>query len=256
VAANNKCNTNDSRDLNWGATWVTLSLPFFEQDNLYRQYNLKLPAKDTKNKAVVATELKTFLCPSDRRAPAMASTGQNLPFPMARGNYGANIGFGRARTNGVFTAANRRGLFHVRQQWGGRIADVIDGTSNTVAVGELVVYDRNNDGSWGLWAFAGGATVSSSNEVTAGNTTSVLTPNGNANNDLFKDWTPHCPNGLTDPIFRCEDSNVAHSVRSRHSGGANIALCDGSVRFVSNNVAAATWRAMFTIAGGEVLTLP
>jgi prepilin-type N-terminal cleavage/methylation domain-containing protein len=33
----------DFRDANWGATWVTMLLPFFEQQALYNQYNFKLP---------------------------------------------------------------------------------------------------------------------------------------------------------------------------------------------------------------------
>ena len=42
--------------------------------------------------------------------------------------------------------------------------------------------------------------------------------------------------------------------RSEHTGGVNIALADGSVRFVSNNIDLTTWRAMGTVAGGEVLS--
>ena len=42
------------------------------------------------------------------------------------------------------------------------------------------------------------------------------------------------------------------AARSRHSGGVNLALCDGSVRFVRDGIALATWRALATRAGGEV----
>ena len=41
--------------------------------------------------------------------------------------------------------------------------------------------------------------------------------------------------------------------RSRHAGGVNVALCDGSVRFVSNNIDLFTWTALTSIAGGEVV---
>ena len=40
---------------------------------------------------------------------------------------------------------------------------------------------------------------------------------------------------------------------SRHTGGAQFLLCDGSVRFVSENVDNAIWRGVATRAGGEVL---
>jgi prepilin-type processing-associated H-X9-DG protein len=41
--------------------------------------------------------------------------------------------------------------------------------------------------------------------------------------------------------------------RSRHAGGVNVALGDGSCRFVSNAVALDTWRALCTARGGEVV---
>ena len=40
---------------------------------------------------------------------------------------------------------------------------------------------------------------------------------------------------------------------SRHTGGVNVCLGDGSVRFVSNTVNLATWRALGTRGNGEVL---
>ena len=42
------------------------------------------------------------------------------------------------------------------------------------------------------------------------------------------------------------------AARSRHNGGVNLALCDGSVRFVRDSIELATWRALATRAGGEV----
>ena len=41
------------------------------------------------------------------------------------------------------------------------------------------------------------------------------------------------------------------AARSRHTGGVNATLCDGSVRFVRNAVSLATWSAMGTRNGGE-----
>src|SRR5262249_33278379 len=43
------------------------------------------------------------------------------------------------------------------------------------------------------------------------------------------------------------------AARSRHSGGVNLALCDGSVRFVSDTIALSVWRGLATRAGGEAL---
>ena len=45
-----------------------------------------------------------------------------------------------------------------------------------------------------------------------------------------------------------------HFARSYHQGGVNVALCDGSVRFVRDSIPLATWVAMGTKAGGEVVS--
>ena len=43
--------------------------------------------------------------------------------------------------------------------------------------------------------------------------------------------------------------------RSHHTGGVNVCLCDGSVRFISDSITLATWQALATRAGGEVVDL-
>ena len=43
------------------------------------------------------------------------------------------------------------------------------------------------------------------------------------------------------------------TARSRHSGGVNLQLGDGSVRFVANGISLVTWRSLATRNGGEVL---
>jgi prepilin-type processing-associated H-X9-DG protein len=46
-------------------------------------------------------------------------------------------------------------------------------------------------------------------------------------------------------------ANTQKAVRSRHPSGVNASMCDGSVRFVSNNVALATWQALGSMNGGD-----
>ena len=41
------------------------------------------------------------------------------------------------------------------------------------------------------------------------------------------------------------------AARSRHTGGVNVGMCDGSIRFISNSIDLATWQAMGTMNGGE-----
>ncbi len=58
---------------------------------------------------------------------------------------------------------------------------------------------------------------------------------------------------LPDDIRLGGMDSAALSARSRHSGGVNITLMDGSVRFIKNTVARPIWRALATRAGGEVV---
>jgi len=58
------------------------------------------------------------------------------------------------------------------------------------------------------------------------------------------------------PGAPCGPQSVANAfvlARSRHAGGVNACLADGSVRFVSNNITPSTWQAMGSRAGGEVV---
>jgi prepilin-type processing-associated H-X9-DG protein len=49
---------------------------------------------------------------------------------------------------------------------------------------------------------------------------------------------------------------IGTAARSNHTQGVNLALCDGSVRFINNSIDLPTWRAIGTINGGEVVNLP
>ncbi len=74
---------------------------------------------------------------------------------------------------------------------------------------------------------------------------------------------------LADRTFQCKDTSFADSpcihvgddlnkttfARSYHGDGVIVAMADGSVRFVSENVALPNWKAASTIAGGEVASL-
>ena len=46
----------------------------------------------------------------------------------------------------------------------------------------------------------------------------------------------------------------AFTSRSYHPGGVNVGFADGSVRFVKGSINGATWRALGTVQGGEVIS--
>jgi prepilin-type N-terminal cleavage/methylation domain-containing protein/prepilin-type processing-associated H-X9-DG protein len=256
--------TNDVRHPNWGATWVVHILPFIEQQSLYQGYNQT--AGQFNNAPVTSQSLAVFLCPSDTRRLNM-NGANGIVFNMARGNYGINGGTGLGRNNNVFNNRHRLGLVHLRQVFQATMADVRDGTSNTVAVTELITHPRVDDGTYGVWGYSGAAYITAYNDQGGvGNNYAVnnlpvvadiQTPNCDARLNGCKSYTPHCDNGFTgtEPIYGCEDSNAGHGARSWHNGssGVNVALVDGSVRFVANAVNPRVWLGAFSVGGGEIL---
>jgi prepilin-type N-terminal cleavage/methylation domain-containing protein/prepilin-type processing-associated H-X9-DG protein len=262
-------NTNP-RDPNWGATWQVLILPFIEQDPLFKQYDPKLGAHANSKTTAAPTSrsVPVYLCPSDTRAPNLVNPNA-LNLDMARGNYGINGGNGLGQNNNVYNNAHRKGLTHLRQRYRATMADVSDGTSNTIAVSELLVRVTPGDGSHGVWGYPGAAYITGYNDQGAvGNnyannnlpaTNHIQTPNCDARLYPCASFTPHCDNNLTppggsnlDPVYGCDENAPGNAARSRHSGGVNVALVDGSVRFVSDNVNPLTWLAAFSVGGREV----
>jgi prepilin-type processing-associated H-X9-DG protein len=64
---------------------------------------------------------------------------------------------------------------------------------------------------------------------------------------LLTPGKPSCTTGIADT-----DGDLAETATSRHPGGVNLMTADGSVRFVKNTIAPAPWKALATIAGGEI----
>jgi prepilin-type processing-associated H-X9-DG protein len=62
--------------------------------------------------------------------------------------------------------------------------------------------------------------------------------------------TPNSPNA--DCLYT--NDNGTMTLRSRHPGGVNVLMADGSVKFMKNSVNQITWWALGTKAGGEVIS--
>jgi prepilin-type processing-associated H-X9-DG protein len=73
------------------------------------------------------------------------------------------------------------------------------------------------------------------------------------------DYTISCPGANSsnwDPTMPCgvQNGTVGQQVtpRSRHTGGVNVSLCDGSVQFISDNITLSTWQALSTMNTGDI----
>ena len=251
------------RQNNWNApnwSWLARILPYIEQDNLYRQGNIPISsfAQNDATKATVATQIKTFLCPSDPSSATGPWTDRaNLVgMPIGLTNYkgvsGANwglwswaeqnppddaggigIGCDAQWVNPSTIDGSENGLndgdglfFRTDFRHKHRITDISDGTSNTFMVGE----DLPSMNVHCAWPFANTATG-----------TCAIAPNARQ------------ANGVPYPMGQWPN---VYSFHSMHTGGLQFANADGSVHFISNTILLPTYRALATMRGGEVVSLP
>ena len=233
--------------------WFTRLLPQIEQVNIGRRYSENLsgwtpnntfdrsvsPAIQGGPTAPVAFSFKAMICPSDHGMPVGGrETIQNPPVHWALISYKGCAG-SVAYPN---ASQSRDGMFHV-ESTGYSFADVADGASNTILLGERLSADRVYDSDrlvndklhyWG-WAYF----ASDAGDVLNG----TSAPLNLRLPDNFATLTRVQRLALRD--------QRRQAFGSGHPGGANFAFVDGSVRFVRQTISADTLRALGTRSGGE-----
>ena len=221
------------------STWVTHLLPFIEQKPLFDQiknWEVCFGCFPTSTGAdvVISTKIPGMLCPSDVESV-------NAINSYAKGNYLANTGIGPMETDNNGTLGGPAGVF--RRNRSTRMADLIDGTSNTAMLSETLKIDNVND--WrGVMHYPEGSAYQHNRS-----------PNSSVPDELRASM---CVTTL--PRAPCVGVGAAYnnrclifSARSLHPGGVNVALADGSIRFVSNSVNLITWQNLGIAADGNVL---
>ncbi|NLS91984.1 MAG: DUF1559 domain-containing protein [Planctomycetaceae bacterium] len=243
------------RDGGYGATWATMLLPFMEQSALHDQYDFSLPSDHDVNEPVVSTNIAGLRCPSDDELTPTSNSGDTNPNNRyAKGNYAARAGGLYSNENGApngWENAQWKGPFTYRPVRSTKMADIRDGTSNTVFFSEILGQPSGGDcrGAWGRVACN---TFSPHTRSTADEW--ILGPNANtkASTNLY-DAPPYCGSSSVHPECTddASDGSGGTGARSRHPGGVNCALGDGSVRFVSETIDRLIWRAALTIQAGD-----
>jgi prepilin-type N-terminal cleavage/methylation domain-containing protein/prepilin-type processing-associated H-X9-DG protein len=251
-------------------TWFTQMLGLFEQQLLYNAYNYDVgfegrPGADGMpigipiNSTVYQTKLSAFQCPSDNDRDLIVIWPTNgYLIRGTRGNYLASWGntqWGQQDSAGGTATLNlpvtyRRSAFGHKST---RLANVTDGTSNTVFTAESL-QGQTNDVRGAIWTL--GAMFMSR-----------FTPNGTR--DYYGVADPPGGGGdrlgdgfcVSDPAQRLPCVTVPfpfydlHSgSRSRHPGGVNAGFGDGSVRFIKESINPLVWIGLNTIQGGEVVS--
>jgi prepilin-type N-terminal cleavage/methylation domain-containing protein/prepilin-type processing-associated H-X9-DG protein len=275
--------TSDLQDA-W-ATGYTYLLPYLEQDNLYRLYHFDQPWYASANYAAVGFEVKGFYCPSNRTrgfidlGPLQAQWGSAMPPRAAACDYafckGANAGFSTDSTR-IPPAA--RGVFDVSSSVGAlftvRLGDISDGTTNTFAMGDAAggstlypVGQLGNPNSPAIDPLTGRPALLEQSWSAAGLTDTAhpwygsvfaATAQFGLDPDPRDEPMNRRPGSATvasgDPSgFNRSGRDHVSGFRSLHTGGCNFLFCDGSVRFVGQGIAPATYRALSTYAGGELI---
>ncbi len=202
--------------------------------------------------------LGVLMCPSDSGDPFLFESG----YMWAGANYMVNIGSGTGLNYFEGGSPTPDGLF-----WRGsstRFRDVTDGTSNTLLMAETLFGGRNSVSTTVLTdvrrqtqrAGGGGGPGSRTAESLVAAAPAGFT--GVRAGSWIRTTGFHIGiNGFYTPNSRQPDvvhhGHMVSSSRSLHTGGSQIVLVDGSVRFVSDSVDLGTWRALFSRAGGEVV---
>jgi prepilin-type N-terminal cleavage/methylation domain-containing protein/prepilin-type processing-associated H-X9-DG protein len=239
------------RDNNELSTHAYL-LPFIEQDNARRLVNFAARWNDPSNSAARAIPIQTFLCPSDPRNQVPAGwTGNNY-----RVNQGSGILWGLPSATGPnSTMPPPNGPFYLDSNV--RLTDITDGTSNTAAWSEhlkgdfsnAIVTDNADTFEPGSYPNTPDEAVAYCTAGSAQGVSNVGAPwlQGYHSTTIYFHVGP--PNGRS---CMYPPGRIATTANSGHTNGVNMALCDGSVRFVTNGIDLNTWRAIGSRNGGEV----
>jgi prepilin-type N-terminal cleavage/methylation domain-containing protein/prepilin-type processing-associated H-X9-DG protein len=234
-------------------------LPFLEQDNIYALINWNAQWGGPENATPAAARVRIFVCPSDPRVSNVPSTFAPSSY---RVNEGTSIVYVPSSLNSSLVP-QQNGPFVLGQTC--RIADITDGTSNTAAMSEKLIGDWSNAiASEKLDGFIRtGITPQTADDALADCSnfdwtnlqyqgySSIGGPwlAGSTASTVYNHSVPMNSRMCLYPTNGC----MIYPASSVHPGGVNLLLCDGSGRFVSQNISLATWRALGTRAGGEVV---
>jgi prepilin-type N-terminal cleavage/methylation domain-containing protein/prepilin-type processing-associated H-X9-DG protein len=233
---------------------VALLLPFLEQSPLHATIDFNQVTTHPANDQARLTELAMFRCPSDLSNP-LRQTGGAI-------NYMANKGSGivwRDATGPNTGLPSPNGVAYYNSRV--RFADITDGTSQTAAYSERILADGSN----GIISpiadvfFHPGAPTTPDQAKHLCDTLDITNLANQFPLFMGAPWIDgqHTYLHVTGPNSRsCGFFTVLRAVMppsSRHSGGVNLLLCDGSTRLVANSVELEIWRGLGSRAGGEVL---
>lgn len=245
---------------------LTMILPYIEQQPLFDRFNFQIAWDTGVNDTNARTRIAAFLCPSDVAFPDPAWGGNN---------YGLNGG-SRRDFYSTGSPVKASGPFVRRQNSGFR--DIIDGTSNVIFIAEFLKGDNvggqldlKRDFTYQLESVLTTDQFPTQTEIeTAGVACDSTAQSWQASN-AGRTWAASFPgfiavNTIAPPNWKhincCTggsfgyacDRNGVVPPRSLHPGGVQVAMADGSVKFVSDSVDFINWQRLGARADGEPTT--
>ena len=246
------------------ASHLVLLLPYIDQAPLYNGINFQIAAttkpwnQTISGKQLNQTVIPMFQCPSEARGATLTSPGGNVrAMTSYAGSTGSTrqaspvgcnlatiVGTGGAQfspfddgedwfgrwTQGQHWRTDLPDPNHIsgviaRTSWAAKIRDITDGTSNVIAMGEVRAWCSDALGYWepnvgGGWADSESLWFSTTAPINF----------------------PTCPGEAGNPGAGgtgCRNHaswNTSMGFKSLHEGGAHFLLCDGSARFISENI--------------------
>jgi prepilin-type N-terminal cleavage/methylation domain-containing protein len=219
-------------DYDGGVTWVVLILPYIEQDNFFKQWNLQ-NRYYVHAASIRQTQVGLLYCPSRRSAADSLISVQgdipqsgwptSTPYPGALGDYGVCEG---DNDNGQFNTDQADGAFILSDYTTGpnntvarwrsrtRFSSIIDGLSNTIFVGEKHVrrgkFGREDNGDGSIY-------------------------NGDP-----ADQNAARVAGVNYPLAASPDVPYNMQFGSYHTGICQFALGDGSIRSIAVSISGVT----------------
>src|SRR5262245_15082587 len=190
---------------------------------------------------VTAVVVPGLLCPSDGLgSKTWTRVGQ---YPVNHSNYLAFFGDDNYGAVLPPVPSHRRAAFGFN--YGARLTDVSDGTSNTMVFGEYLTglpeAQAPEDFRGAIWVDLPGLSQIYTRS----------TPNSSSPDVFFPAGRCYSRPELNLPCAIGAMAESTGASRSRHRGGVNVLMADGSVHFVNQNISLSVWRAQGTIAGGE-----
>ena len=261
---------------NWDTyTWSVLVLPYIEEEAIFKGYAFINQGAWSESYPGPNGPIGTFLCPSDNGPNT--NEIDTAEFGMVRANYRACTGSGDMYGDHVNSSAGPWGIgvFGVTpfqttdpvgrifdktgqpRTVGCEVSRITDGASNTVLLSEALSPDSSE--GWGgpigdiLYGNMGGGLFTTT--ITP-NSASPDRPIGPCPRDQgIMSYQVPCLSLGGNAWWSRSAVGAYVGARSRHTGGVNVAMADGSVRFFIDGIDLATWRAVGTRANDEPISL-